>query len=204
MFEPVPDKEIKPEPFLAKAFKRTFRAMYDVVETFVIAGAVVIFVYLFVASPHEVIGISMEDNFINGEYLLADKITYHLNTPQRGDVIIFKHSDTTDYIKRVIGLPGDTVELRDGSVYINDTRLDESTYLADGTYTDPGSYLREGQQITVSNGKFFVMGDNRNHSSDSRTFGPIDESQIKGRAVFIYWPFSKLSLVPRQDYTNVQ
>ncbi|MDD3661577.1 MAG: signal peptidase I [Candidatus Dojkabacteria bacterium] len=199
----LPDETIIKQESAAKRVARRFvRGVYDIVETLVIAGAIVIFVYLFVASPHEVIGRSMEDSFWNGEYLLADKISYHLNSPNRGDVVIFKQTETDDYIKRVIGGPGDTVEVRDGSVHVNGEPLDESEYLDAGVYTDPGAFLKEGQVYSVPEGKYFVMGDNRNHSSDSRSFGPIEEEQIKGRALFIYWPFSHMKLVPRPDYSE--
>lgn len=177
-----------------------FRGFYDIFETFVIAGAFVVFTYLFLASPHEVVGRSMEDNFYNEEYLLADKISYHLGSPRRGDVVIFEHSDTADYIKRIIGLPGETISVRDGSIYINGKKLDESAYLDSDVYTDPGTFLREGDEVTVQVDEYFVCGDNREHSSDSRTFGPINQSSIKGRAMLIYWPFNKRSIVDRQTY----
>lgn len=180
---------------------KVFRGLYDMFETLVISGAFVIFVYLFIASPHEVIGRSMEDNFYDGQYLLADKISYSLGDPKRGDVVIFRHSDTTDYIKRVIGLPGDTVMVRDGSLFINGQRLDETEYIGTDVYTDPGAFLQEGERFTVPSGKYFVCGDNRQHSSDSRTFGPIERSAIKGRALIIYWPFRYFDLVDRQNYS---
>lgn len=185
-----------------KILGKVSKSIYDVVETLVIAGAIVIFVYLFIASPHEVIGGSMEDNFWNGEYLLADKISYFFKDPQQGDVVIFKQTETADYIKRVIGLPGDTVEVRDGYIYVNGERLYETEYLDSDVYTDGNTFLKEGRIYIVPDGKYFVMGDNRPHSSDSRTFGPIDEDKIKGRAVLIYWPFSHLKLVQRPSYNQ--
>jgi signal peptidase I len=142
----------------------------------------------------------MEPNFWDGEYLLADKITMHFKDFQRGDVVIFKETATADYIKRIIGFPGDTVELRDGKVYLNGSQLDEEEYLDPSVYTDGESYLKEGQSITVPEGKYFVFGDNRPHSSDSRAFGPIDKGKIKGRAVLIYWPFSKFEFLKRPAY----
>jgi len=178
------------------------RGLYDIIETLVIAFAIVVFIYLFVASPHEVIGRSMEDSFWDGEYLLADKITIHFKEPQRGDVIIFKQTDTADYIKRIIGLPDDTVEVRDGSFFVNGQSLDESGYLDSGVYTEGGSFLSEGDVFTVPVGKLFVAGDNRQHSSDSRSFGPVNYDNIKGRAVVIYWPLSHLKIVGRPEYNN--
>jgi len=200
MYETSSEEVVEKSSPARKVLGRIFRGLYDVIESLVIAGAIVIFIYLFVASPHEVLGRSMEDNFWNGEYLLADKVSYLFRDPVRGDVVIFKQTPTADYIKRVIGTPGDTVAVRDGSYYVNNSRLDESGYLESAVYTDPGSFLTEGEEYTVPNGKYFVSGDNRQHSSDSRTFGPIDKSQIKGRAVFIYWPFSHLKVISRPSY----
>ena len=202
MYEPTPEVKPKKGYGLRRFLKRLFGALYDVVETLVIAGAIVIFVYLFVASPHEVIGRSMEGNFWNGEYLLADKVSYHFNNPKQGDVIIFKQTDTADYIKRVIAVPGDTIEVRDGFYYVNGRLLDESGYLESDVYTSGGSFLREGKDYDIQEGKYFVSGDNREHSSDSRTFGPIEKEQIKGRAVLVYWPFSHLNIVNRPSYSQ--
>ena len=91
---------------------KTFIAFFfDILETVVIAFAIFAVIYLFIASPHEVIGKSMEDNFYEGQFLLADKVSYRFREPKRGDVVIFKFDDTHDYIKRVIGIPGDSVEI---------------------------------------------------------------------------------------------
>ncbi|MBN1617857.1 signal peptidase I [Candidatus Dojkabacteria bacterium] len=174
---------------------------YDAIETIVISLAIVIFSYFFIISPHEVIGPSMEENFYDGEYLLADKITYRFKDPQLGDVIIFKHSDTADYIKRVIGVPGDKVELRDGKIYINGKKIDESEYLTE-SYTKGGNFLEEGDVYVVPEDKYFVCGDHRSASSDSRAFGPIEKSQIKGRVLLIYWPFDKFEFVKRPEYAK--
>ena len=144
----------------------------------------------------------MEDNFWNGEYLLADKISYFFKEPQQGDVVIFKQTESADYIKRVIGIPGDTVEVRDGYLYVNGERLDEDEYLDTDVYTDAGVFLKEGRIYIVPEDKYFVAGDNRPHSSDSRTFGPIEKDKIKGRAVLVYWPLSHLKLVQRPSYNQ--
>lgn len=202
MYEAEPIETAKEVSVTKRALTKTFRAIYDVVETLVIAGAIVVFVYLFIASPHEVLGRSMEDSFYNGEYLLADKVSYMFREPERGEVVIFKQTDTADYIKRIIGTPGDTVEVRDGFFYINGERLPEDEYLDDSVYTDPGIFLKEGRVFVVPEHKYFVAGDNREHSSDSRTFGPVEEDRIKGRALVVYWPLSHLKVVDRPSYNQ--
>lgn len=176
--------------------------IFDTVEMFVVALAFVVFLYLFIASPHEVLGKSMEENFHDGEYLIADKVSYKFNDPRRGDVVIFQKTETIDYIKRVIGTPGDTVEIRDGHFYINGEFLNESEYLDSDVYTEPGNFLSSGEVFTVPENKVFLAGDNREHSSDSRSFGPVNMDVIKGRAFLVYWPISDLKLVDRPDYNE--
>jgi signal peptidase I len=199
MYEQSEPQEIH-TPSFKKTLSKITRGVYDMIETIVISFAVVIFIYLFVASPHEVQGRSMEDNFWDGEYLLADKISYHFKDPKRGDVIIFKQTESADYIKRIVGLPGDTIEIRDGSFYVNGQKLDETEYLDPDVYTEGKKYLSEGEVYTVPEGKLFVAGDNRPHSSDSRAFGPVPFDRVKGRAVLIYWPISHLHVVDRPNY----
>lgn len=131
---------------------------------------------------------------------MANKITYKVKKPERGDVIIFKYSETQDFIKRIIGLPGDKVMLKDGKMYINGKQLDESDYLSSSIYTNGGDFLKEGQEITVPEGEYFVCGDNRPHSSDSRVFGPISLGRIKGKAWIVYFPFSQFRIVKHQNY----
>lgn len=170
------------------------------VETVVVALVLAVVLYLFIMTPHEVVGNSMHPTYKNGEYLMANKITYKFAQPQRGDVIIFQYSDTQDFIKRVIGVPGDTVMIKDGDYYINGDKLNESSYLADSVITNCGSYIHEGQEITVAADQYFVSGDNRPNSSDSREFGPISKEKIKGKAWIVYFPFSEFRLVTHQEY----
>ncbi|MFH1547363.1 MAG: signal peptidase I [bacterium] len=193
--------EEKPkEPSFKDSLTKFTKNLFETVQLFVVALAFVVFLYLFIASPHEVIGRSMEDNFHDGEYLIADKVSYKLSEPRRGDVVIFQKTETVDYIKRVIGIPGDTVEVRDGHYYINGEQLNESDYLATDIFTEPGNFLSEGEMYVIPEGKIFVSGDNREHSSDSRAFGPIDINEIKGRAFLVYWPITELKLVSRESY----
>lgn len=172
------------------------------IETVVVALVLAVLLYLFIMTPHEVVGNSMHPTYKNGEYLMANKITYKFGQPQRGDVVIFKYSDTQDFIKRVIGVPGDEVMIKDGSYYINGEKLDEANYLADSVITNGGSYIHEGQTITVPENQFFVSGDNRPNSSDSREFGPISQDQIKGKAWIVYFPFSDFRLVQHENYNK--
>ncbi len=172
------------------------------IETVVVALVLAVVLYLFIMTPHEVVGNSMFPTYKNGEYLMANKITYKFTEPQRGDVVIFKYSDTQDFIKRVIGVPGDTVMIKDGKIYINGEQLDESNYLAETVVTNGGSYIHEGQSVEVPSGEYFVSGDNRPNSSDSREFGPVSKERIKGKAWIVYFPFSEFRLVTHEEYNK--
>ena len=192
-----------PTEKIASAFSSVGQFLLSFLETVVVALVISIVLYLFIMTPHEVIGNSMHPTYQNGEYLMANKLLYKFNEPQRGDVIIFKYSDTQDFIKRVIGLPGDKVMLKDGHIYINDKLVDESSYLSNSIYTNGGEFLHEGETITVPEGQYFVCGDNRPHSSDSRTFGPITKENIKGKAWLVYYPFSQFRIAQHETYKNL-
>ena len=134
---------------------------------------------------------SMENTLMERDLLIADKLSYKLlgHDPQRGDVMIFRYPEDPrlDYIKRIIGLPGDDVEVRDGIVYVNGEALSES-YIKEKPFSDFGP-------VTVGSDEYFVMGDNRNHSSDSRVWGTVPRKNIEGRAVFVFWPPQHIRLM---------
>jgi signal peptidase I len=174
--------------------------IYSLIETILVALVLAIVLYLFIMTPHEVVGHSMHPTYQNGEFLMANKISYRFTEPQRGDVVIFQYSDTQDFIKRIIGIGGDQIMIKDGKIYINGQILDESSYLDSSVITNGASYLHEGQTITIPLTQYFVCGDNRQNSSDSREFGPIEESQIKGKAWIVYFPFTQFRLVQHQEY----
>lgn len=174
----------------------------EFVQSIVLALSVFVLLYLFVAQPNEVKGNSMLPNFVNGQYLLTDKLSYQLGDPKRGDVVVFKAPpsepcavDECEYIKRVIGIPGDRVMVKDGQVFLNGSKLNQS-FLPDDFVSEPGGFNLEGVEKEVPEGQYLCFGDNRSHSRDGREFGPINKNLIVGRAFFIYWPVSYLGLVP--------
>ena len=172
----------------------------DFIETIVVSLAIFAIVYVFLFQPHQVDGRSMEPTFHNSEYILTDKVSYRMHEPNRGDVVVF-HSpqdERVDFIKRIIGVPGDSVMVRGGYVYLNDNKLDES-YINDPGQVSPGRFLKEGEEITVSGGQYLVMGDNRLHSSDSREWGLVTRNEIVGRAFFRYWPPAAFGLLPTAE-----
>lgn len=193
-------EEVNPQRKATEFIGSIGKAIYSLIETILVALVLAIVLYLFIMTPHEVVGNSMHPTYKNGEFLMANKITYRISEPKRGDVIIFKFSDTQDFIKRVIGIPGDEVMIKDGKIYINGEMLDESNYLSSSVITNGGEYLHEGQSITIEQGKYFVCGDNRTNSSDSRVFGPIEKEAIKGKAWIVYFPFSEFRIVQHESY----
>lgn len=172
----------------------------DFLETIVVSLAIFAVVYIFLFQPHQVDGKSMEPNFHNAEYILTDKISYRISSPKRGDVVVF-HSPQdagTDFIKRIVGVPGDMVMVKDGYYYLNGTRLDEE-YINDPGKVAPGRFLRDGATAEVPNGQYLVMGDNRLHSSDSREWGFVPRTNIVGRAFFRYWPVDAFGTIPTAE-----
>jgi len=174
----------------------------DFIQSIVLALAVFVLLYLFVAQPNEVKGSSMLPNFVDKEFLLTEKLSYQFGSPKRGDVVVFKApasepcaAEECEYIKRVIAIPGDRVMIKEGQVYLNGKLLDQS-FLSEGTFSDPGQYSQEGVEQTIPNDQYLCLGDNRKHSRDGREFGPIKKSLIVGRAFFKYWPISSIGLVP--------
>jgi len=192
---------------MANLMKKIGQFILDTVQAIVLALSIFIIIYLFLFQPHQVKGDSMYPNFINGEFLLTNKISYRFGEPQRGDVIIFKAPPSEpcaeiecEYIKRIIAVPGDRVKVAGGKVYINGQVLDESTYLSKSTFTSGGSYLVEGVEKTIPEGFYLPLGDNRPRSRDGREFGPIPRSSIVGKAWLRYWPISQMGLVKHEYY----
>lgn len=163
----------------------------EALQTLILLGMLVTLVNLS-CGRFVVEGTSMAPNFETGQFILVSRVHYLLEPPQRGDIIVFHYRDNPedDYIKRVIGLPGETVELREQQVYINGIRLDEP-------------YLQEpctpracpDRTWVLGADEFFVMGDNRNHSTDSRAFGPILRRHIIGQALLRYYPLEAVGSV---------
>ncbi len=169
---------------------RTTAIITDLLETALIAGAIFAVIYFFLFKPFQVNGSSMEPTYTDGEYVLTNVISMRFHAINRGDVIVFEAppNERKDFIKRVIGLPGETVMLQEGSVYVNGKRLNESAYLPPDLKTYGRSFLKEGEKVTVPTNEYFVLGDNREYSSDSREWGFVPEDKIIGKTFVIYWP----------------
>ncbi len=173
--------------------------IWETVKFIIIALVIVIPIRMYIAQPFIVSGQSMEPTFDDRQYLIVDQLTYHFQNPQRGDVIIFKYpNDTTKYfIKRVIGLPGEKIEVRDGHVTIFNTQHPNGEVLAEPYI---GTTLQDADRITtLAADEYFVMGDNRSNSSDSRVWGPLKQKFLIGRPILRLLPLNKLSVFPGKE-----
>ncbi len=184
-------------------FKKIYTFLLDSVQTFLIAAAIFLLIYVFLFRPFEVKGDSMYPNFYNHEYVLTNLVILHFQSPKRGDIVVFKAppDPSKDYIKRIVGIPGDTILLKGTDIYLNGKLLDENAYLSSDIKTFAGTFLKDGESITVPTNEYFVMGDNRIYSSDSREWGFVKKDYLIGESMFVYWPLNKMRLItnPNKD-----
>ncbi|MEG6615316.1 signal peptidase I [Peptococcaceae bacterium 1198_IL3148] len=164
-------------------------ALRELLESVVIAVVLAIVIRMFVIEPFYIPSGSMEPTLMVNDRIIVSKLSYHFEQPEYGDIVVFKYPmDTSrNFVKRLIGEPGDTVELKDSKLYINGEAMPESFLPAGLQYDNFGP-------IEVPAGQYFMLGDNRNNSEDSRYWGFLPEDLIVGKAVFIYWPLDRLSI----------
>jgi len=180
---------------------RRFSSVVEVVKVVAIVFLSAIIIRTFVFQPFVVEGSSMERTFHNGEYLFIEKVSYKVKTPKRGDVVVFRYPRDIryNYIKRIVGLPGETVQIKQGNVYINGNQLSEEYIPAtQATLVDNNPDLN--YEVTLEDDQFFVLGDNRDHSSDSREWGPLDRKFIIGRSALVLYPQSNFRAVASPNY----
>ncbi|MEX2436616.1 MAG: signal peptidase I [Candidatus Paceibacterota bacterium] len=185
---------------LNKNFKKAFWSFLEIFEVIIVAIVAVFIIRAFIAQPFLVSGSSMEPSFHNGNYLIVDELTYNFRSPQRGEIIVFNSPDGsgTYYIKRVIGLPGESVII-DG---------DEVTIISEeGSKVLTEDYILEGgrssvlyQEAQLSEKEYFVMGDNRGFSFDSRSWGALNKDNIIGVVRFRLWPLPEIMTVKTPGY----
>lgn len=172
---------------------------FELVETFFTTFTVITFIFVFFASVETVWGASMEPNFHTGEKILVDKVTKHFKSFERGEVVTLKAPDTNKvYIKRIVGIPGDIIKIVDCKVYISrdgERYVLSEHYLSEDECTSSGIDIKDGRALKVDEGKYFVMGDNRDNSRDSRLFGLIEQKSILGRVIFKFWPISQFGFI---------
>lgn len=174
-----------------EGFWRTLGSFFwELLKAFILAMVIIVPIRYFLVQPFFVRGASMEPNYQDSEYLIVDQLSYRFREPQRGDVIVFRYpqDESQFFIKRIVGLPNETIRIDDGHVFVNGrTQLDERGYLS--------SDVRTGGQMesTLQEGEYFVLGDNREASSDSRSWGPVQKKEIMGRTWIRAWPFTRFT-----------
>jgi len=184
--------------------------LFEVVETLVLTVLIFLGIQTFVAQPYKVQQGSMETTLMPDQYVLVDKLSPRWAPYTRGDIVVFDPPETwssgggVPFIKRIIGIPGDRVELRDGNVFVNDIQLDEPyIFKEDGVpqTTDPAA--GGASEWLVTDGQLLVMGDHRQDSADSRSFGPIEIRHVIGRAWLRYWPVDTFGIMPKLDHPEL-
>ena len=183
--------------------KNFFIFIFELIKIVVISLVIIIPIRYFLIQPFYVKGASMEPNFHDHEYLIIDEITYRFHEPRRGDIMVFRYPRNPQeyFIKRLIGLPGEEVQIREGKVVVYNKDnpegivLDEP-YLSDGVKT----YGLTEEKVNLSDKEYFVLGDNRNSSKDSRSFGPVNRSFVTGRVLLRGWPFDRIKLFEAPEY----
>ncbi len=185
--------------------RRPLGCAFEIVETLVLTLVIFLLIQNFVAQPYRVQQQSMEHTLEPNQYVLVDKLTPRFDDFKRGDIVVFnpppgwdEGSPGTPFIKRVIGIGGDTIEIKDSRVYVNGVALDEP-YIFDNQPTTAGDQSR----WVVPAGDLFVMGDHRANSADSRIFGPISRSAVIGRAWLRYWPIGTFGVLPTPTHPEL-
>lgn len=175
------------------------REIMEWIVSIIIAVALVLVIYNYVGQLVRVDGASMQPTLYTDQRVLVTKIPYwNDENIERGDIVITKYPGSKEnFVKRIVALPGDTIRITDGILYINDTAIDEP-YIKEEMYTDY-------QETTIPEGYYFVMGDNRNNSKDSRSssVGALPREMIQGRAYAILWPFADFEIIEHKDYTEL-
>ncbi|MFZ3057687.1 MAG: signal peptidase I [Minisyncoccales bacterium] len=187
--------------------KEVLTFLLDSLKILLIALAIVIPIRMLLFQPFMVRGASMEPNYHSSDYLIIDELSYRLRDPQRGEVIVFQYplNPSYRYIKRIIGLPNETIEIKEGEVYISRAngeanKIDESLYLSSKTIEEWKS--ANYAPLTLKANEYFVMGDNRNNSSDSRVWGVLPAKNITGRVLLRLSPYEVLVNTLGQETTT--
>ncbi len=175
--------------------------VWETIKVVVISLAIILPIRYYLVQPFFVKGASMESSFEDGDYLLVDEISYRFSEPARGDVIIFRYPGDRSqfYIKRIIGLPDETIETKDNEVIIYNTDNPDGFVLSEN-YLDLDQKTLGNMLMRLDDNEYFVLGDNRLHSSDSRRWGPVNKTLITGKAFLRAWPFNKFSRIEEAIY----
>ncbi|MFH1667798.1 MAG: signal peptidase I [Candidatus Komeilibacteria bacterium] len=178
--------------------------IFEIVKVLIISLIIIIPIRAYVVQPFYVDGDSMEPNFSDGQYLVVDEISYRFKEPQRGDIVIFHppNNPKVYYIKRMIGLPGEVVDIKDGVIRVFAKDSTEALIIDEQKYLSADFQLRpsENDHVVLADDEYYLLGDNRQSSLDSRRLGPINANLIKGRVVLRAFPFDEFTLIKTPQY----
>lgn len=190
----------------ASLFKSALLFVAEIGEIIIISLAIIIPIRYFLVQPFYVDGASMIPNFHDGEYLIIDELSYRFREPERGEVIVFKYPlDTKQYfIKRIIGLPGETVNFSGGKIMVINEEYPGGIFLDENFYLPDAGYYYGDTTITLDEDEVLVLGDNRNSSLDSRSFGALPKDLIIGKVWFRGWPIDKAGIFEAPAYAGLE
>ncbi|MBH8598166.1 MULTISPECIES: signal peptidase I [unclassified Thermoactinomyces] len=181
-FVPRSEQSLQPDQ------KNGKKKILDWAKAILLALILAVLIRMFVFEPFNVSGPSMQDTLFTGDLVMVDKLIYDFREPHRGEVVVFHAPEQQDFIKRVIALPGETIEAKNNKIFINGKMINEP-------YISEDNRTLDFDQVKVPPGDVFVMGDNRINSKDSRDIGPVPISKIVGRAEFVYYPFDHIQFL---------
>ena len=199
-------------PFIDKPIQKKPSVLIRLVEIVAVVTLLILAIWIIILEQNQVNGPSMQPNFFTGEFLLSNRIPKYLGNDvsnflglnyHRGDVVVFQVPGKNDFVKRVIGLPGERISIKSGFIFINGDKLTEN-YLPENLYTEGGDFIREdGEELIIPKNHYALIGDNRPMSNDSRFFeiGFARREWIKGKVLLRIWPFDKFSLIRQGSYS---
>ena len=172
-------------------------AWRELLESVFWAGGIAIIIRSFIIAPYKIPSGSMRPTLMEGDRIMVSKFLYHFKEPERGDIIVFKfpNDPKRPFIKRLVGLEGEKLEIVDGGILIDDQPVNDGSFISKNDYLNRGTYGRSGAPLQVPEGQYFVLGDNSAASADSRVWGFVPERMVIGRAVCIWWPPKRMQLL---------
>ena len=187
-------------------FRKYFDYIFELIKVVLISLIIIIPIRYFLIQPFYVKGASMEPNFFDHEYLIIDEISYRFHEPKRGDIIVFRYPRNPQeyFIKRIIGLPGEKVRIKDSQVFVYNVNGEEQVLSEEYLGEDTKTFSLSEEAVSLGESEYYVLGDNRTSSKDSRSFGPVDNSFIIGKVMIRGWPLDRVEVFEGIEYNNYQ